>query len=72
MADFTEETKTIISYYTENSDWFYKGWFYGWFDHKSTPSYIEETKTALGWTEEEKNTIDYIEETKNIITWTEN
>ncbi len=46
-----EETKNTIEYYTGNSDWFYNGWFCGWFENKTTPSYTEETKNTITWTQ---------------------
>jgi len=52
--DWTEEEKGTIEYYHDDSDWFYNGWFYGWFDNKSTPSFTEETKGTISWDEETK------------------
>lgn len=49
--NWDEETKGTISYDTEHKDWFSNGWFHGWLDNKSTPSYVEETKGTISWTE---------------------
>jgi len=49
-----EEGKKTTEFYTERSDWFYRGWFLGWFSFQPTPSYIEETKNTIDWTEEVK------------------
>ena len=50
MTEWIEEIKGTIEWYTENRDWFYNGWFFGWFDNKSTPDFIEEIKNTIAWT----------------------
>ena len=50
---WTEEAKKTAEYYIEGSDWFYNGWFYGWFGNP-TSSFIEEIKKTTLWTEEER------------------
>ena len=50
MPNWTEETKNEIPWIEEIADWFYNGWFFGWFDNKSTPDFIEEIKNTIAWT----------------------
>ena len=51
---WTEEVKKTTEFYTERSDWFYNGWFHGWFSSPSALSYTEETKNTISQTEEVK------------------
>ena len=52
---YTEITKNEANYNSEKSDWFFNGWFFGWFDDKAISSFAEITKNEANYNEVTKN-----------------